>query len=154
MRDGQSHAASVSMLIEASPAAIYAAFVGPEWLTRFWLRSANMPLAIGRTARWEFMVPGAETETTATRLEQDRALSWRWSDGTSTSIDLEPMGDVTAVTVVCRDFAGDTSEQVEAALNACEGFTIVLCDLKTLLETGTSAGLVASKARLIQQRAR
>ena len=30
-----------------------------------------------------------------------------------------------------------------------EGFTIVLCDLKALLETGASAGMVRDKARLI-----
>jgi hypothetical protein len=30
-----------------------------------------------------------------------------------------------------------------------EGFAIVLCDLKTLLETGESAGLVRAKAELI-----
>lgn len=34
---------------------------------------------------------------------------------------------------------------------ATEGFSIVLCDLKTLLESGRSAGLVRDKARLIAQ---
>jgi hypothetical protein len=34
-------------------------------------------------------------------------------------------------------------------VNATEGFTIVLCDLKTLLESGRSANLVRSKAALI-----
>lgn len=36
-----------------------------------------------------------------------------------------------------------------AATGAVEGFAIVLCDLKTLLETGQSAGLVRAKAELI-----
>ena len=35
------------------------------------------------------------------------------------------------------------------ATTTIEGFAIVLCDLKTLLETGESAGLVRDKAELI-----
>jgi hypothetical protein len=38
---------------------------------------------------------------------------------------------------------------VAQATNNVEGFTIVLCDLKTLLESGRSANLVRDKAELI-----
>jgi hypothetical protein len=34
-------------------------------------------------------------------------------------------------------------------VNATEGFSIVLCDLKVLLESGHSANLVKDKAQLI-----
>ena len=34
-------------------------------------------------------------------------------------------------------------------MNATEGFSIVLCDLKTFLESGKSANLVRAKAELI-----
>lgn len=140
------------MLIECTSAAVYSAFVEPDRLMRFWLRAADVPLALGRTARWEFLVPGAVTETTATRLVEGRAISWNWPDGTTVDIDLEEIDGATAVTIIVRHFSGDAVQQVDAALNACEGFAIVLCDLKTLLESGTSAGLVASKAKLIQHR--
>jgi hypothetical protein len=36
-------------------------------------------------------------------------------------------------------------------VNATEGFAIVLCDLKVLLETGHPAGLVKDKAELIHR---
>ena len=38
----------------------------------------------------------------------------------------------------------------QQATGVIEGFSIVFCDLKTLLETGTSAGLVRDKAELIE----
>jgi hypothetical protein len=38
---------------------------------------------------------------------------------------------------------------VEQVVNATEGFSIVLCDLKILLESGQSANLVRAKAELI-----
>ena len=41
------------------------------------------------------------------------------------------------------------SEMRADALGATEGFAIVLCDLKSLLEQGVSGGMVRDKARLI-----
>jgi hypothetical protein len=51
--------------------------------------------------------------------------------------------------VQCSGFAGEQSLAV--ATGTAEGFSIVLCDLKTLLETGRSANLVRDKAELIAQ---
>ena len=52
----------------------------------------------------------------------------------------------TRVTVAVSGFSGDVLEQ---ATGTIEGFSIVLCDLKTLLDSGTSANLVRDKAALI-----
>ncbi len=141
--------ARVSMLIAAPASDIYNAFVQPDWLTWFWLSASSGPLALERPVSWSFRVEGATVETTATLLEPARRIAWRWSDGTTVGIDLEPLGDETAVTIVNEGFSGDV---VAAALNSTEGFTIVLCDLKTLLERGESAGLTRARARLIEAR--
>ena len=42
-------------------------------------------------------------------------------------------------------------DAVAQVVNATEGFSIVLCDLKTLLESGRSANLVKDKAELIHR---
>jgi uncharacterized protein YndB with AHSA1/START domain len=105
MQDGQSQTARVSMLINSSPAKVYSAFVEPDELTRFWLSSADRPLAVGEAARWEFMVPGAKTETTATNLVKGRAIAWKWLDGKTVNIDLEEIGSATAVTIIVKDLA-------------------------------------------------
>ena len=142
----------VTMLIDAIPEEIYTAFVEPEWLTRFWLSKASGPLRVGQTVEWSFMVAGAKADVTATWLDPDKQIIWSWSDGSFVSIDLEQVEDDTAITLISGGFAGSYDEQVAAALDATEGFAIVLCDLKTLLETGKSAGLTAAKARLIEAR--
>jgi len=51
------------------------------------------------------------------------------------------------VTVEVEGFDGKGA--TDEAMGATEGFTIVLCDLKSLLEGGASGGMVRDKARLI-----
>lgn len=144
--------ARVSMFIQASPERVYRAFVEPHELVRFWLSRADAPLALGKTVHWNFLVEGAEVDTTAKAMDVGRRLAWDWSDGTSVSIDFEAMDGGTAVTLINDNLPGDGKEFVEAALNATEGFAIVLADLKTLLESGTSAGITKAKAKLIAHR--
>jgi hypothetical protein len=60
----------------------------------------------------------------------------------------EPMEpDATHVRVRVSGLTGDDLPQQVA--DVIGGFSIVLCDLKTLLESGTSAQLVRDKAELI-----
>lgn len=143
--------ARVSLIIEAAPQQIYDAFVDPAQLVRFWLSQASGPLRVGVPVDWHFMVAGAQAVTTATQLEPGKRIAWQWPDG-AVRIELEAFDGATAVTVVNDGFVGTEKDKVDAALNATEGFTIVLCDLKTLLEIGSSAGLTKSKARLIEAR--
>lgn len=140
--------ANVSMLIAASPGEIFRAFVEPRELTKFWLARASGPLRVGEPVTWDFMVPGAHDTAVATALEPDTLIAWDWLES-KVRVAMQAVGDGAAVTITNSDFAGDHAAQVAAALNATEGFTIVLCDLKTLLEGGASAGLTKAKAELI-----
>ena len=145
--------ARVSMMIRAAPADIVDAFVQPGQLARFWLASASAPLRVGSKVHWNFMVPGAEVDTCATSIDPDKGIAWDWSDGTHVAIGLEPLGDgATAVTLDHTGFQGGRDAMAAAALDATEGFALVLADLKTLLESGVSANLVRDKARLISLR--
>ncbi len=141
--------ARASTMIAAEPARILDAFVEPDMLSRFWLASASAPLRLGQASHWTFLVPGAEAEATATALDRPHRLAWDWSDGTGVEITLEPEGAETVVAIACSGFDGSAETQVATALVTTEGFAIVLADLKTLLESGQSAGLTAAKARLI-----
>ncbi len=143
--------ARVSMIIQAPAENIIWAFCDPATLAQFWLSSSSGPLAVGTAVRWHFMVPGAQTDTTATQIETG-SLSWRWEDGTTVDIETEELDGGTAVTLVNAGFQGSPEQVVETALNATEGFALVLADLKTLLETGKSAGIDRDEARLIELR--
>jgi hypothetical protein len=83
-----------------------------------------------------------------TQFEAPRHLAFEWTDGIHVDIRFEAFGDDgTQVIVTVGGFtAADTLAQ---ASGTAEGFAIVLCDLKTLLESGESAHLVRDKAELI-----
>lgn len=144
--------ARVSLFIQSPPERIFASFVEPDHLTKFWLSKASAPLQIGEAVHWNFLVEGAEDEATATVMDEGKRLAWTWSDGSKVSIDFEALDGGTAVTIVNDGFPQDGIERVDAALNATEGYAIVLADLKTLLESGTSAGITKAKAKLITLR--
>ena len=139
------HYAKLSMPIRSSPASVYEAFVDPRQISRFWLKRSADRLERGIGVTWEFMVPGAVETTTASTLVPGERIRFRWSDGVKVDIAIEK---VTRGSSIVRIVSGPFSSTAKA-VDATEGFCIVLCDLKLFLESGTSPGLVRAKARLI-----
>ncbi|MEJ7597483.1 MAG: SRPBCC domain-containing protein [Kofleriaceae bacterium] len=137
--------ARAEMLIRRPGREAFDAFVNPDTITKFWLKATTGPLAPDAVEDWAFMVPGAAETVRVTAFEPDRQISFVWSDGIHVNLTFFHHGGVESrVTVEARGFA-----DLAATVGATEGFTIVLCDLKTLLETGQSANLVRDKAALI-----
>jgi uncharacterized protein YndB with AHSA1/START domain len=140
--------ARATMLIRRPMGEVFDAFVKPDRITRFWLEATSGPLTMGARVTWQFMVPGASESVTVTAFEPPRLIAFDWSDGLHVRLDFEDHSPgVTLVTAAVSGFASDAP--VADIVNATEGFSIVLCDLKTLLETGRSANLVRDKAALI-----
>jgi hypothetical protein len=120
-------------------------------LSRFWLDGASGPLAPGAVVTWRFKVPGISDSVTVTGFERPRRLAFRFSDGMDVVISFDfHDGDATRVAVTCTGFGEENL--LAQATDTIEGFSIVLCDLKTLLETGRSANLVRDKAELIARK--
>jgi uncharacterized protein YndB with AHSA1/START domain len=141
--------ARATMLIRRPPGEVFAAFVNPQTLRKFWLRDASGPLAPAARVQWQFMVSGASETLVVTAFESPRHIGFDWSNGMHVRLEFEPFGaDATRLSVAVTGFRG--RDVVRQAGNVVEGFSIVFCDLKTLLETGTSAGLVRDKAELIE----
>jgi uncharacterized protein YndB with AHSA1/START domain len=140
--------ATASMLIRRGPTEIFDAFVNPDTLCRFWLDAASGPLAPGAVVSWRFKVPGIGDTVTVTEFERPRRLAFRFSDGMDVAMSFDfHDGDATRVVVTCTGFT--EQNRLMQATATIEGFSIVLCDLKTLLESGRSANLVRDKAELI-----
>jgi uncharacterized protein YndB with AHSA1/START domain len=141
--------AKAQMLIRRPAMEAFDAFVQPERISRFWLQSTTGPLGPGAQVEWQFMVPGATERVNVTAFDQPRRIAFAWSDS-GLGVDIrfaEMQSDITVVSVEVRGFEGaDGPDQI---VNATEGFSIVLCDLKVLLESGRSANLVKDKAELI-----
>ena len=141
------HATKVSMLIRRSVADAFDAFANPSKITQFWLSETSGRLAKGAKVSWSFMVPGATETVVVTEFQEQRRIGFEWSDGIKVAIAFEEHGnDGVRVSIEATGFR--TDKGVDEIVNATEGFSIVLCDLKTLLETGKSAGLVRDKAVL------
>jgi len=142
---------TASMLIRRAASEIFDAFVRPDMLCQFWLDSASGPLAPGATVSWGFKVPGINDKVTVTGFDPPRRLSFRFSDGMDVDISFQfHDGDATRVAVSCSGLP--EKDLLAVATNNVEGFSIVLCDLKTLLETGRSANLVRDKAEMIARK--
>ena len=137
------------MLIRKPAEDVFNAFADPRVIEKFWLKSASAPLAKGAKVEWEFMVPGARDTITVTRFEPNQLIAFLWSDGVAVSMKFQRHDDDTStrLSVTATGFSGATA--VARAVDATEGFAIVLCDLKSLLETGQSGGMVRDKAALI-----
>jgi len=143
------------LLIRRPTVEVFDAFVRPEQLTQFWLSSASGPLELGRSVHWEFMVPGAAVETRVDVFKRNERIEISWSDGTRVRWTFEDRGDATTtVEIEHSGFSGSNAEAVATAIEATQGFTIVLCDLKTLLETGTAHNITRDKALLIAEQHR
>jgi uncharacterized protein YndB with AHSA1/START domain len=140
--------ARAEMLIRSPGSAVFEAFVQPALLKKFWLKRASGRLTQGARVHWEFRVPGATETVEVTRLVQGKHISFIWSDGIAVSLEFREKGrSSTVVRVVAKGFKG--RDAASAAVSKTEGFAIVLCDLKSLLETGKSGGMVRDKAALI-----
>lgn len=137
--------ARAEMLIRSSAQSCFDAFVNPEIIVKFWLAKTSGPLAPGATVNWEFMVPGAKEIVKVTEFSSPDRLAFDWSDGIHVAMDFKAQGaGDTVASVVASGF-----KKAEEAVGATEGFSIVLCDLKTLLESGKPANMVRDKAELI-----
>jgi uncharacterized protein YndB with AHSA1/START domain len=138
---------TAEMLIRRPPGEVFAAFANPQTIRKFWLRDTSGPLAPGARVQWHFMVPGASDEVVVTGFEAPRRIGFDWSGGMHVELRFELFGEDTHVTVEVGRLNG--RNRLAQATNVVEGFSIVLCDLKILLETGSSANLVRDKAELL-----
>jgi len=144
--------AQTEQLVRKPVREVFAAFVEPRLLTRFWLASASAPLEAGRKVRWDFMVKGAVDELEVLALRPNRLIRVRWSDGSVTEWTFTALGaKETVVRIEQSGFAGTPGEIMATALEATQGYTIMLCGLKVLLESRAAVRLVADKVELIER---
>ncbi len=140
--------ANAEMLIRKPQKDVFDAFIEPRIIEKFWLKRASGPLAKDASVEWEFMVQGARATVAVTELLTNQVIAFTWSDGIAVNMKFVRQGESsTRVSITATGFKGaDASRQ---AVNATEGFTIVLCDLKSFLETGRSGNMARDKAVLI-----
>jgi uncharacterized protein YndB with AHSA1/START domain len=142
--------AKAEMLIRCSRSAAFNAFANKDTLCQFWLESASGDLRPGAQVEWHFKVPGAREHVEVVAFVPDTQIVFKWSGNKVVTLSLSD--DRSGMTLVSVVVTGFSAEDPAPVVPTTEGFAIVLCDLKTLLETGKSGGMVRDKALLITGR--
>jgi uncharacterized protein YndB with AHSA1/START domain len=129
--------AKTEMLIRKPVAEVFAAFTQPDKITQFWLARSSGKLEAGARVHWDFIVHGAETDVQVQELKPDERILITWADGDTVDFRFERRGpSQTFVSVENSGFTGEIDEVIAKAVDSTSGFTLVLCELKALLEHG------------------
>jgi uncharacterized protein YndB with AHSA1/START domain len=92
---------------------------------------------------------GASAQVTVKALEKNKRILIEWSAyGAPTTVEwiFTPReDDTTFVSITNANFSGTSEEIVKQAIGSTEGFTLVLCGLKALLEHNIRLNLVSDR---------
>lgn len=136
----------VELLIRAPSSQLFEAFVEPAMITQFWLARASARLEPGARVRWDFVVKGASTEIEVKELVKDTKIVIEWDQGERVEWSFAPRAEAeTLVGITHSRINGDADAAVTEALDSTQGFTLVLCELKALLERGVRLNLMHDK---------
>ena len=144
----ESPMAKAEMLIRKPVAEVFAAFVDPAITAQFWFTRGSGRLEPEARVRWEWEVYGVSAEVDVLEMESERRILVAWpGEHGSTTVEwrFTPLADGTFVSIINSGFGGDADQMVQQAIDATEGFTLVLAGLKAYLEHGLRLGLVADR---------
>ena len=141
--------AKAEMLIRKPVQQLFEAFVNPEITSNFWFTKGSGRLEVGKVVQWEWQMYGVSIPVTVKEIETDRRILVEWPGyGAPTTIEwvFTPRPDnTTFVSITNAGFSGEAAAVAKQALDATEGFTIVLAGLKAYLEHGIRLNLVADR---------
>ena len=133
----------VKLLIRKPADQVFEAFVDPSTLTRFWLARASARLEAGKRVDWDFQIEGASATIDVKEVVAPKRIVIEWDEGERVEWSFEPRPEGrTFVTIRHSGLHGDDDAKVAKALDSTQGFTLVLCNLKSLLERGESLRLM------------
>jgi uncharacterized protein YndB with AHSA1/START domain len=124
------------ILIRRPADEVYQAFTEPGVTSWFWFTHGDRRLSPGAEAVWTWGMYGVSTRVAVKELQVNRRILIVWNlDDQPTEVEwrFEDRGGATWVEIFNRGFP-DTDEGVTAALEAMEGFTLVLAGAKLWLE--------------------
>ncbi|MBN3523704.1 SRPBCC family protein [Paenibacillus apiarius] len=137
--------AKAEMLIRKPIEEVFEAFIDPAITSRFWFTKSSGRLETGKRVQWDWEMYGASADVEVKEIEENKRILIEF--GTTVEWIFTPRAEnETFVTITNSGFKGDADDIVKQAIDSTEGFTIVLCGLKALLEHDIVLNLVADKA--------
>lgn len=134
------------MLIRRPQAEVFDAFVDPAVTTKFWFTKSSGKLEVGKRVRWEWEMYGAGDDINVREIEPSRRILFEWSFPKSNLVEMvfAPHAKGTLVTITNSALRSD--DVIAEALDATQGWNLVLAAAKAWLEHGIDLKLVADKA--------
>ena len=141
--------AKAELLIRRPVAEVFEAFVNPEITTKFWFTRSSGRLETGKQVRWDWEMFDASSQVNVKAIEKNKRILVEWSGyDTPTRVEwiFTPRPDnTTFVSITNTGFSGDGDAAAKQAVGSTEGFTLVLCGLKALLEHNVNLNLIADR---------
>ncbi|MFW5438455.1 SRPBCC family protein [Paenibacillus apiarius] len=137
--------AKAEMLIRKPVEEVFEAFIDPAITSRFWFTKSSGRLETGKRVQWDWEMYGASADVEVKEIEDNKRILIEF--GTTVEWIFTPRAEnETFVTITNSGFKGAADDIVKQVIDSTEGFTIVLCGLKALLEHDIVLNLVADKA--------
>ncbi len=142
-------AAKAAMLIRRPVAEVFEAFVNPAVTAKFWFTKGSGRLETGQHVTWDWEMYHFSAGVHVKAVEPNARILVEWTAyGAPTSIEwvFMPRPDATTfVSITNTGFPGTDAEAVQHALDATEGFALVLAGAKALLEHNVLLNLVRDR---------
>lgn len=136
-----------SLVLETSPAAVYAALTTPDGLRGWWSQDADIATQVGGTSEFRFNC--THKRMAIERLERDRTVQWRCTGDQRADIDQQAHdGEWIGTRIVFRLTPEDTAHtrlefehvglvpEFQCYTECSRGWQFFLTSLQKLVETG------------------
>ena len=141
--------AETEMLIRRPVAEVFEAFIDPAITTKFWFTKSSGRLEAGKQVRWEWEMYNASIHVDVKAVERNKRILVEWGEADHRTIVewvfTSRPDNTTFVSITNSGFQGTVEETAQQAINATEGFTFVLAELKAFLEHNIHLNLITDR---------
>ena len=138
--------ARTAMLIRRPAPEVFAAFVEPEQVTRYWFSDASGRLEANAVVEWRWAPYGVSATVRVLEFDAGRRIVTAWPNVSGETVveyrfDAQPDG-TTWVQVTERGFRSTGTDLVREVADSTQGFALVLAGMKAWCEHGLQLDLV------------